>query len=85
MVLEAAVARVESQVIQLYKMAALCARREMDLSNIEKIWEAVVAVCDTVARTLQTLCTEHSCCVASHAKILTIRNKAARLRDLHGS
>jgi hypothetical protein len=80
---EIEVARLESQVIQLYGIAALLARREMDLDKIGAIWGAMITVCDTVAQKIQTLCTGQPVCVASHDKILDIRNKAARLRDLH--
>lgn len=77
------VARLESQVIQLYGIAALLARREEDLDKIAEIWGAMISVCDTVAKKIQSLCAEHSFCIASHDKILDIRNKCARLRDLH--
>ena len=77
------VARLESQVVQLYGIAALLARREMELEKIGEIWGAMISVCDAVARKIQTLCAEHPVCVASHDKILDIRNKSARLRDLH--
>ena len=77
------VARLESQVVQLYGIAALLARREMELDKIAEIWGAMIFVCDTVAQKIQSLCVEHPFCVASHDKILDIRNKCARLRDLH--
>jgi hypothetical protein len=77
------VARLESQVVQLYGIAALLAQREMDLEKIAEIWDAMISVCDVVAKRMQALCLEHPFCVASHDKILDIRNKSARLRDLH--
>jgi hypothetical protein len=77
------VARLESQVVQLYGIAALLARRELELERIAEIWDAMISVCDAVAGKIQTLCAEHPFCVASHDKILDIRNKSARLRDLH--
>ena len=77
------VARLESQVVQLYGIAALLARREPELDKVAEIWNAMISVCDTVAKKIQTLCGEHPFCVASHDKILDIRNKSARLRDLH--
>jgi hypothetical protein len=80
---EIEVARLESQVVQLYGIAALLARREMDLEKIGNTWAAMISVCDTVAQRIQALCAGHPFCVASHDKILDIRNKAARLRDLH--
>lgn len=43
----------------------------------------MISVCDAVAARMQTLCMEHPFCVASHDKILDIRNRSTRLRDLH--
>jgi hypothetical protein len=77
------VARLESQVIQLYGIAALLAQRETELDKVAEVWNAMISVCDAVANKIQTLCFEHPFCVASHDKILDIRNKSARLRDLH--
>lgn len=77
------VARLESQVVQLYGIAALLARREEDIEKVSEIWGAMISVCDTVAHKIHTLCFEHPFCVASHDKILDVRNKSARLRDLH--
>jgi hypothetical protein len=77
------VARLESQVVQLYGIAALLANREPDIDKVGEIWSAMISVCDAVAKKIHALCVEHPFCVASHDKILDIRNKSARLRDLH--
>ena len=77
------VSRLESQVVQLYGIAALLARREPEIDKVGEIWSAMISVCDAVAEKIQTLCVEHPFCIASHDKILDIRNKSARLRDLH--
>jgi hypothetical protein len=77
------VARLESQVVQLYGIAALMARRESEMEKTAEIWAAMIAACDSVAEKIQTLCVAHPFCMASHDKILDIRNKAARLRNLH--
>ena len=77
------IARLESQVVQLYGIAALMARRESEMEKTAEIWAAMISTCDSVAAKIQTLCVEHAFCVASHDKILDIRNKAARLRNLH--
>lgn len=78
-----AVARLESQVIQLYGIAALLARREPDIEKVGEIWGAMVGVCDAVAKKIKALCDEHPLCTTSHDKILDIRNKCARLSELH--
>ncbi len=77
------VARLESQVEQLYGLAALLARRETDLDATAEIWGAVITACDAVAAKILSLCAEHPACSASYDNVLDIRNKAARLRDLH--
>ena len=77
------VARLESQVVQLYGIAALLAQRENDLDKIAEIWSAMVSVCDSVATKMQTLCLENPFGIASQDKVLEIRSKSARLRDLH--
>ena len=77
------VARLESQVIQIYGMAALMARHETELEKVAEIWGAVIQVCDEVSQRIRGLCQEHPACRTSLDKILDIRNKAARLRDLH--
>lgn len=77
------VARLESQVEQLYGLAALLARRETELDATAEIWGAVIAACDSVAAKILSLCAEHPACSASYDNVLDIRNKATRLRDLH--
>ena len=77
------VSRLESQVIQLYGIAALLAKREQDLAKIAEIWGSMIGVCDMVAGKIRELCSEHPYCSASHDKILDIRNKCQRLSDLH--
>ena len=77
------VARLESQVEQLYGLAALMARRETELEATAEIWGAMIAACDAVAAKILSLCAEHPACSASYDNVLDIRNKAARLRDLH--
>jgi hypothetical protein len=77
------VAPLESRVVQLYGIAELLAQRESELEKVAEIWGAMISVCDIVAQKIQTLCCEHPFCVASHDKILDIRNKSARRRDPH--
>src|SRR5215213_10867952 len=72
------VARLESQVVQLYGIAALLARREIELDKIAEIWGAMGSVCDAVALKIQQLCAGHPHCAASHDKVLDIRNKCTR-------
>lgn len=77
-------ARLESQVVQLYAIAALLARREPDLDKVAAIWDAMILACDAVAEKIQALSVEQPFHSAAYDKILDVRNKATRLRDLHG-
>jgi hypothetical protein len=77
------VARLESQLLQLYAIAAIIARREESLERTAQVWDAMVSICDAFAAKISELCQEHPACRASHDKILDVRNKCARLRDLH--
>ena len=81
---DAEVSRLEAQTIQLYGVAALAAKREPDLAKVAEIWKMMVSICDEVASRTNGLCDQHPACTASHDKILDLRNKCARLMDLHG-
>ena len=81
---DAEVSRLEAQTIQLYGVAALAAKREHDVAKVAEIWKMMVSICDEVASRMNKLCAQHPACTASHDKILDLRNKCARLMDLHG-
>lgn len=80
---DAEVARLESQMVQLYGIAVLMTKNEENLEKISDIWQSMTSICDAFASHLQTLCVQHPYCSASHDKMLDIRNKCVRLRDLH--
>ena len=77
------VGRLESQVAQLYGIAALIAKREIEVAKVAELWTGMVKVCDAIAEKVSNLCNEHPYCLASHDKILDVRNKCARLAELH--
>jgi hypothetical protein len=77
------VGRLESQVVQLYGMAALVAKRETEVEKIAELWNGMVKICDAIAEKINDLCEAHPFCMASHDKILDVRNKCARLAELH--
>lgn len=77
------VGRLESQLMQLYAIAAIIARREESMERTSRIWSTMVSICDAFAANLASLCKEHPAFQVSHDKILDVRNKCARLRDLH--
>lgn len=78
-----AVARLESQLIQLYGIVVLALKGEDDLSVIAKTWGRMVGICDHVARKIGSLARQHPACAVSHDKILDLRNRCERLRNLH--
>jgi hypothetical protein len=78
-----AVARLESQLIQLYGIVVLALKREEDLSVIAKTWGGMVGICDHVARKIGALSQQHPNCAVSHDKILDLRNRCERIRNLH--
>jgi hypothetical protein len=81
---EIEVAQLESQVVQLYGIAALLVQRETELEIIAGIWNAMIVVCDAVAQKIQSLADTSDLRSASRDRVLDIRNKSTRLRDLHG-
>lgn len=77
------VARLESQLVQLYAFAAMAAKREETLEGTAEIWAAMVSICDAIAQTMSEFCKQHSASMASHDRILDLRNKCMRLQQLH--
>ena len=77
------VARLESQLTQLYAFAAMAARREESMEKTAQLWAAMVSICDAFAARVSALCREHPAGAASHDRILDLRNKCARLEQLH--
>jgi len=78
-------ARLESELLVIYKMVALCARAETDLAEVAEAWTRMVAICDVFASRLLTLSKAHPCCGAEafHDRVLDLRNKCRRLKELH--
>jgi hypothetical protein len=75
----------ESELLQIYKIAALCARRTDDLEQISRGWGLMVQVCDETAKRLNTLAQEHPSCGADAFtdRVLDLRNKCRRLQQMH--
>ena len=77
------VARLESQLVQLYGLAAIMARREPEMEKTAALWDTLVMICDAFAQRVRERCLEEAACQASYDKILDIRNACVELRDLH--
>ena len=77
--------RLEAELLTVYKMAALAARREQDLNCVSAIWGTLLGVCDAVARELNMLIQRHPACGADeyYDRVLDLRNKCNRLQQMH--
>lgn len=80
---ECAVNRLESELLLMYRMAALLARRETDMATTATIWKTMVGLCDTFASKVLSLSAEHPACRVSYDKILDVRNECLQLEELH--
>jgi hypothetical protein len=78
-------ARLESELLVIYKMVALGARAEADLNKVASAWAGMVEICGVFASRLLTLCKAHPGCGAEafHDRVLDLRNKCRRLEQLH--
>jgi hypothetical protein len=78
-------ARLEVELLAIYKMVALCVREEQDLTAIAKYWETMVKVCDEFAGRLNRLSEQHPNCGAEfyYDRVLDLRNKCQRLQTMH--
>ncbi len=75
--------KLESAAIQLYGLIVLMTRKESDIDVVRSAWDMMVKICDEYAKRISDLCKDHPFCSSSHDKILDLRNKCVRLRDLH--
>jgi hypothetical protein len=77
--------QLETELLSIYKVVALCARREEDLAQIGRAWGLMVKVCDETAKRLNTLVKQHPDCGADayHDRVLDLRNKCRRLQQMH--
>ncbi len=63
-------ARLESQLLQLYRLAAMAAKNEDSLEQTHQLWSVMVRICDAFAVRISELCAQHPACSASHDRIL---------------
>ena len=75
----------ETELLMLYKMVALCARKDDDLDRIASLWGQMVSVCDKAFVRLQSLIKAHPDCGANiyQDRILDLRNRCHRLQETH--
>ena len=82
---DAEVARLESQLEQLYAVTASLARNEPTVEETADLWGRMVQICDEFAGRVIVLSEEHPSCKASYDHMLDIRCSAKELVDLHSA
>ena len=69
----------------IYRMMAICARRQESIDAAAKIWRFMKTTCDQFLVRMGALCDEHPSCGADiyRDQILDLRNKCGRMESLH--
>lgn len=77
--------QLETELLTIYKMVALCTRKEEDLSSVSKSWGFMVQMCDKSGDQLNKLVQQHPSCGADayYDRVLDLRNKCHRLQQMH--
>lgn len=77
--------KLEQQLLTVYKMVAICVRKEDDLDAVTAWWDTMTKVCDLYAERLSKLCKAHPYCGANvfYDSVLDLRNRCLRLANLH--
>jgi hypothetical protein len=77
--------QLETQLLTVYKLIAMCVRKEQDLDRVAKSWALMVELCDEFAKRLHQLADQHPGCGAEayYDKVLDLRSKCQRLQQMH--
>lgn len=81
--IEREVARLESQLEQLYSFTALLACREPDMAKTAELWARLVKICEAFAKRAFQFAQQHAFGMAAYGNILAILSEAEELRALH--
>lgn len=75
----------QEQLLSVYRMVALCVRKEDDLDKVASWWNVMKSVCDQFAQRLHKLHEAHPYCGADayYDYVLDLRNRCQRLMDMH--
>ncbi len=76
-------ARLESQLEQLYSFTALMARREPDIAKTAELWTRLVRICDVFAGRVYQLSQQYPVGSSAYDNMLDLRGAAEELRALH--
>ena len=77
--------KLEQQLLGVYRIVALCVRKEDDLDAVTGWWDTMTKICDLFAARLNKLCEAHPYCGADvfYDSVLDLRNRCLRLANLH--
>jgi len=77
--------RLEAELLTVYRVVALCTKREDDLAKVAHWWGAMVQVCDSFAQRLSKLVADHPAAGADayYDRVLELRSKCLRLQKMH--
>jgi hypothetical protein len=80
-----AAARLEAQLLMIYKFVVQFVRREEDLEKVAGWWGTMVSECDEFAKRLHQLSLAHPACGADvfYDRVLDLRNRCQRLHQMH--
>jgi len=80
-----AAARLEAQLLTIYKFVVQFVRREEDLEKVAGWWGTVVSQCDEFSKRLRQLSLAHPSFGAEffHDRVLDLRNRCHRLHQMH--
>jgi hypothetical protein len=80
-----AAGRLESQLLMIYRMVVLFAKKEEDLDKVAQWWGVMVNLCDDFAVRLERLIAKHPQCGVEiyRDRFLDVRNTCKRLQNLH--
>jgi hypothetical protein len=77
--------RLEAGLLGVYRVVVAMVRQEEEMEKVAACWATMVGICDKYAERLGAFHKEHPACGAGffYDRILDLRNKCGRLRDLH--
>ncbi len=77
--------QLETELLVVYKATVLCVRREENMDTVSARWAEMVEICDGSISRLKKLSDKHPHCYAQfyYDRVLDLRNKCQRLREMH--
>ena len=75
----------EAEILTIYRVVAMLARKEQDLDKVAELWGLMKSFCDLALSQLSELHRSHPFAGAEvyHDRILDVRNRCQRLQTMH--